>query len=265
MSRGLVTVGIWLALVSGAGVGVRSAQTPLPRPAATYAGRDDAARAGCRAATIKGPAIAACVTTSFHDNQMDLVVYERSTSGVYAASDVMAITSWYWGARLSLVDALGAGTQWLVVETEGMRGTGVSQRVLLVIAWDGSGFRTVAAETLGYRCSRPTSGADYRLDVRQAFELTEGAPHIRFDYELSRDGQRVGAWTGGLRWNAGAFAFEAAPETVTTGSPVVDAVRARIAGVREYALKRPLDPRADSQAWIGESGLTGVLAAACAP
>jgi hypothetical protein len=256
---------LWLTLLAaGAGSAV-SAQTPIDRPRVTFATRDDATRAGCRPASVKGPGTDTCVTHSFHDNQLDLVVYEKPTGGAYAASDVMAITSWYWGAKLSLVDALGAGTQWMAVDTEGMRGTGISQRVLVVIAWDGARFRTVATETLGYRCSRPTSAADYRLDVRQTFESSEGTPRIRLDFELSRDEQRVGAWTGGLRWNAGAFAFEAGPDAVTAASPTVDAIRTRIAGVRDYALKRPLDPRGNSQAWIGESGLTNVLDPACVP
>ena len=240
-----------------------SANQDRPR---RFASRGDAAESGCRFAAVKGPGIDACVLTGFRDRYLDLVIYERGTGDAYAISDEMAISSWYEGATLSLVDLLGTGTDWLVIDTEGMRGTGIFQRVLFAIGWDGTRFRTAAAESLDYRCSRPTSPADYRLNVRHAFAPLRGATALYLDYELTKDGQRIGAWSDRLRWRASQFAFAPFDSTVDAMEPAALRIREQIGHARVYSAVRPLAPgQDDSSRWMGNSGLMDVLSPACAP
>jgi beta-lactamase regulating signal transducer with metallopeptidase domain len=240
-----------------------SAGQDLPQ---RLASRAEAAAGGCRFAAVKGPGVDACVLTGFRDRHLDVSVYERAPDGAYVRSDEMAISSWYEGATLSLVDLLGTGTDWLVIDTEGMRGTGIFQRVLFAIGWDGTRFRTAASESLDYRCSRPTSPADYRLTVRHAFKPLRGATALYLDYELTKDGQRIGLWSDRLRWRAAQFAF--APFEATTGAlePGALRIREQIGYARVYSAVRPLAPgQDDSGRWMGNSGLMDVLSPACAP
>lgn len=240
----------------------RPAGQGLPR---RFASRSEALEAGCRFAAVKGPATDTCVLTGFRDRHLDIVVYERGSGGAYAASDEMAISSWYEGATLSLVDLLGTHTDWLVIDTEGMRGTGIFQRVLLVIGWDGSRFRTAAAESLHYRCSRPTSPEDYSLEVRHTFAPLRGAPGLHLDYELMRADQRIGAWSDRLRWSAAQFAFTPFESTAGVTEPVIHRIRDEIRGARVYSAVRPLNPAADSTRWMQNSGVMDALGPACSP
>ncbi|MEO7892174.1 MAG: hypothetical protein ABIW19_19435 [Vicinamibacterales bacterium] len=193
---------------------------------------------------------------------MHVVVYDRSRDG-YIAANEMAIPSWSGAAKLSFEDVLGAGTDWLAIDTVGMHGTGIFQRALLVVAWDGTSFRTVAAESLGYRCSRPTAPADYELQVTHSFATTSGSRTLQLQYDLTRDKQAIGRWCDSLRWNAAQFAFVPVPPTVDVSNPMIEGIRERIARVRDYAITRPLDPIDGSNRWLGDSGMMNVLDPVC--
>ena len=231
-------------------------------PPDSFSSREEALRAGCRFVTLKGPRTDTCVLSAFGQNQMDLVVYERTDSPSYRARHQIPITSWYWGAKLSFVDVLGRGTNWLVIDTEGMRGTGIYQRVLFVIGWDGEHFRTVAAESLSYRCSRPTSPADYLLEVAYNFERGVD-PAIRFKYVLAENGRTIGQWSDLLRWNRGRFAFVPEATPFKLADSMAHTIREKIIRVREYSGDRPFNPGGDSYAWLDSSDLWGVLLPAC--
>jgi hypothetical protein len=143
-----------------------------------------------------------------------------------------------------------------------MRGTGIYQRVLFVIAWDGERFRTVAAESLSYRCSRPTSPADYLLEVTYKFE--PGAdPTIRLNYALTENARTIGQWSDILRWNRGKFVFVSDVTAVKLADSTAQAIREKILRVREYSGDRPFNPGGDSYAWLESSELWGVLLPAC--
>jgi hypothetical protein len=205
-----------------------------------FLSQTEAKQAGCAFGHVEGPTVNACVLTGFTQNQMDVVIYERSEGSSYTAGHHFVIPSWSWGAKLSFLDA--HGTDWLVVDTEGMRGTGISQRILLVIAWDGRSFRTVAAESLGYGCYRPSAQADYKLEVQHAFGSTNGAPSIRLDYELLKDNQRVGSWSDSLDWNTARFSFEPVSTAAVLSGPTVAMIRQKMTGVRDYFLSHRLAP-----------------------
>jgi hypothetical protein len=146
-----------------------------------------------------------------------------------------------------------------------MHGTGIFQRVLFVIGWDGSRFRTAAAESLDYRCVRPTSTMDYALHVRWAFEAAGGAPVLRLDYELTRDEQPIGRWSDRLRWNAAQFAFAPYQATHDVREPVAVRIRNQVGHVRVYSASRSMNPASGSDEWMSNSELMDVLSPACAP
>jgi len=227
-----------------------------------FSSRQEAIRGGCRLVAVKGPSTDTCVLSTFGENQMDLVIYERADSRSYKAKHKIPITSWYWGAELSFVDLLGRTTNWLVIDTEGMRGTGIYQRVLFVIAWDGEHFRTVAAESQSYRCSRPTSSADYLLDVGYNFESGVN-PALRLNYVLKEDDRTIGQWSDRLLWDQEKFTFVPDATTIKLSSPTVQAIRSKISHVREYSAGRPFNPGGDSLEWLAASDLLGVLVPAC--
>jgi hypothetical protein len=252
-----------VALIAAAALTLPQGSRDLPR---RLASRNAATQAGCRFAAVKGPTTEACILARVQADPMDVVVYERSADGAYTASNEMAIPSWSWEARLSLVDVLRRGTDWLVIDTVGMHGTGVHQRILLVIAWNGTSFRTVAAETLGYVCN-PTATIGYKLIVDHSFATVDGTRSLKLKYELTnelaRDKQRIGAWSDSLRWDAARFTFVPSRSAIGLSSPVVDSIRERIARVREYSVTRPFDPGRGSDRWIADSGLTDVLSPVC--
>ena len=101
-----------------------------------FASRTDAQTNGCDFERVEGPAVDTCLLTGFGANQMDVLVFAPAPDLSYRASQRLVVTSWYWGAKLSFLHA--AETDWLVIGTEGTRGTGILQHVLLVVAWDGS-------------------------------------------------------------------------------------------------------------------------------
>jgi hypothetical protein len=183
---------------------------------------------------------------------------------LYDMKHLISIPSWYDDFKLSYFDVLG--NEWLLLDTNGARGTGIAQRLLVAIAWDGKQFRTVAAESLDYRCVRPTSPADYALDVKHAFIFEGAGLSLRLEYTLTRDQEVVGQWSNVLRWSTPSFAFTQSESATIRSNSTVDAIRARIERVREYSLAHPLDPTRGSDAWIMmDSGLSDVLAPACFP
>src|SRR5580765_5386526 len=256
----LIPASIAAASTQGRGQNVDS---DLP---ARLASRSAAEKAGCRFAHLKGPSIDSCILTTFHGNQMDLAVYEPSQDGVYAKSTVMEISSWYWDAKVSFIDAAEKNTNWMAISTEGMRGTGISQRVLLVIGWDGSRFRTLASETLDYDCYFPTSPEDFKLQVHYAFELMSGRPGLRIQYELMKAGDRIAAWSDQLRFNPSNFAFVPFRNSEDVSNLVAVRVREQIRRTRVYATAQQLNP-ADSLPrqweWLDKSGLLEAMTPAC--
>lgn len=242
---------------------LRQASSELP---VRLASRSAAEKAGCRFAHIKGPSIDSCILTIFHDNQMDLAIYEPSRDGVYTRAHFLELSSWYWDAKLSFVDALNSGTDWIAISTEGMRGTGIHHRILLVIGWDGARFRTLASETLDYGCFRPTSPDDFKLEVRYAFETLSGRPGIRINYELIKNEARIGAWSDQLRYNPSTFAFVPFKDSVEQSNLLVDRIREQIRRTRVYATSQQMNP-ADNLArqtdWLNNSGLLEVMDPAC--
>jgi len=251
---------IGIALGFAAAFTLAQAVTGLPP---RFASRSAAVMAGCRMSVLKGAGSETCVLTELQSDPMRIMVYQRSSDGVYTASNEMAITSWSWTAKLSLTDILGTGADGLVIDTAGIHGTGINQRILLAIAWDGSRFRTVATESLGYGCYRPTATADYQLAVDHKFVTTNGKRTLQLKYELTKDKQRIGEWTDILPWDPARFMFVLPPPNAAASNSFVDKVRERIARVRDYSLGHPLDPVKGSEHWIGVSGLMNVLDPVC--
>jgi hypothetical protein len=220
-------------------------------------------KAGCRHAPVLGPGIDACVLTKFEDQQMDLGVYKKSRNS-YGVAQEMVIPAHGWDAHLSFVDALHKGTDWLVIETPGMYGTGISQQIVLILAWDGERFRTVTAETLNYRCQMLASDPEYKLDVHRIVESSGGTPVLHFEYEMLKDDQPVGQWSDFLRWDAAGFAFVPSAAEDAPADSVTAPIRESIRKVREYSATHPLDPiKGDTDAWIRDSGLMEVFAPYC--
>jgi hypothetical protein len=232
------------------------------QPPSQFGSRAVATRAGCRFAAVKGADSESCVLASTQQDPMRVVVYDRAADGTFRAAQNLIIPSWAWGAKLSFERFISPGPEWLVIDTAGMHGTGISQRVLLLIGWDGARFRTVAAESVRYECSRPTSSAAYVFHAAHSFIATGSATMLQFRYELTRDGQRVGGWNDSLQWDAARFAF--VPSTTPDmSSALMQGIRDRIARLRTYSLNRPFDPASGSETWFGDSGLLNVLDPAC--
>jgi hypothetical protein len=102
-------------------------------------------------------------------------VYDQAIDGAHAVANELALPSQYHESTLALASMPGQRTEWLVIESTGMHGTAIGQRVLFVVGWNGDRFRTVAAESLDYRCSRPTS-PDQREARRRVFH--RDGPHL---------------------------------------------------------------------------------------
>jgi hypothetical protein len=220
-------------------------------------------KAGCRIKAVLGPGTNACVLAEYEDQQMDLGVYKKSGNS-YSAVQQMVIPAHAWDAHLSFLDALRKGTDWLVIETPGMYGTGIHQQIVLILAWDGARFRTVAAETLNYECNLQVSEPDYKLDVHRILESRGDTPILHFEYEVLSDDQPVGQWSDFLRWDATRFAFVPSAAEDAPADSVTAPIRESIRKVREYSATHPLDPiKGDTGVWIDESGLTYVFAPYC--
>ncbi len=236
---------------------------PLPQ---RFASRAEATAAGCLFGHLKGPDIDSCVLGAYANGSLNLSLYDRSRDGTYAIANQLVIPSQYHDSTLSLADMLGQRTDWLVIETTGRHGTGIAQRVLFVIAWNGSGFRAVAAESLDYRCSKPTAPADYALRVRHAFKPLGGAPGLLLDYELVKDGRLIGKWNQQLRWSAYGSRFMPYQSRVDLRlEPAIDHILAQLERIRVYSASGPMDPTGDAARWMGRSELMDMLGPACSP
>jgi hypothetical protein len=232
----------------------------LPRQ---FASRDAATQAGCPFVPVKGAATDTCVLTTTQGDPMHVGIYDRTADGQYVIANQLHVPSWSWNAKVSFEDVLGSGTDWLVIDTPGMHGTGLSQQVLLLIGWNGRSFQTAAAESLSYGCFRPTADADTQLSVSYSFATGNGVRILQLAYVLTRDTQEVGRWNDALRWDPARFAFVAdRSSTDPSNSPVRD-IRGRLAGVRAYSLTHPFDPATGSERWFGDSGLMNVLDPVC--
>ena len=231
----------------------------------SFSSAEAAKSAGCDFAHVEGPAIDACLFASFGGNEMDIVIYEPSEGGSYRIGNRVVVTSWYWDGKLFFLNV--SGTDWLVIETDGTHGTGIAQSILLIIAWDGSRFRTVATETLGYRCT-PTDDMNYVLDVQHRFEETLGAPpDLHLDYELKSHEQTIGLWNDTLVWSARRFVFEHAGTLTVQSNQAVEQVRRSIGAVRDYFSNKPFELSSNGvtaaannqQQQLGDSGLADIL------
>jgi hypothetical protein len=228
-----------------------------------FASPDVARSAGCQPAALKGPEVRICIVVIQDANPMVLGVYEESPGGTVALSHRLAIPSWGWDAKLSVVDVLDRGTEWLVIRTPGMHGTGLSQEVLFVLGWDGARFRAVVAESLGYRCGRPSAPADYVLWVTDVFERRADALRLHLRYQLTRNGETIGRWAAALQWNPAGFVFEPVQSTTDMANPLVTRIQEGIGKARAYAVLHPLDPVKGAAEWLHGSGLMNVLDSAC--
>lgn len=228
-----------------------------------YATRGEADQGGCHFAALKKPDLDNCVVVQFVEHEARLGVFDFGPAPAYSRAHSFPISSWYWGATTSFIASSRPGVSWLVVETEGMRGTGVSQRVLLVLGWDGKRFQTVAAESLDYTCTRPLAAADYKLTVSSAFEPQNG-PTLRLSYVLSKNNQAIARWSDIRKWDEALRQFGAASESVELSDAQSDAVRQRMAQARSRTMSKPLVPEVmDSSEWLTESGLLRVLGDLC--
>jgi hypothetical protein len=203
------------------------------------------------------------VLTTTQGDPMHVGIYDRTADGQYVLANQLHVPSWSWNAKVSFEDVLGSGTDWLVIDTPGMHGTGISQRVLLLIGWNGRSFQTATAESLSYRCSRPTADADYQLNASHSFTTSNGTRTLQLAYVLSRDSQEIGRWNDTLRWDPARFAFVADQAAVDASSPTIRSIRERFVKVRAYSLTHPFDPATGSDRWFADSGLMNVLDPVC--
>ena len=244
---------VFLVLVSS--VALCSADTlPDQFPSQTVA-----EEAGCRFAAVKGPAATACVTTAFGGQELSIGIYESQPSGAIIRTEMMRITSWYWAAKVSFRDIMQSGTDWLVVETEGNRGTGVRQTVLVVIGWDGDQWSTLVVESLTYNVWRPNGPEDVGLAVTYAFQTSPRGPVLRLKYSLRRGTRPAARWEERLHWNRRRHAFLSQTSTRVSGSSLPGQIRAKIGRVRRYFLGHRPDPKDISVDWFGQSGLMNIL------
>jgi hypothetical protein len=242
------------------------ADAAASRPPQGFASRAEATAAGCLFGHLKGPDTDICVLGQYTDNSLKLDVYATTPDGAMQVQNELAIPSQYYETSLSLADMLGQGTDWMVVETTGMHGTGIGQRVLFVLAWDGTRFRAVAAETLDYHCAKPTSQYDYALRVQHEFKPLARAPGLVLDYQLTRDGALIGKWTQQLRWRDHERRFVPYQSTVEVQTdPVVHHLLAQLERVRVYSASGPMDPARNANDWMGRSELMDVMGPACSP
>src|SRR5262249_22694655 len=121
---------------------------------------------------------------------------------------------WYQSARVSVANVDGRSADVLIVNTEGARGTGVTQRVLLVIGWRGDRFALLLLESLSLRSS--AMGNQRNLEGSYKWSRRVGKiKGVAFSYHYiqkekvaGRHVDEFGAiWEDKLRWNEDSQSF----------------------------------------------------------
>ena len=231
-----------------------------------YLSREEAEKDGCQFAALKGPGSINCFKVEPQDREIFVVVYDRTKASGFTKSQILIIPSWYLSATVISINVLSGGGDWLLVNTEGMRGTGVSQRILTVLAWNGERFCTVAVESGTYSCHPPSPDDRYTLTVTHAFASENAIPFLKLSYALSRNEQVVSIWTDILEWDSHSFKPVEFPLSNNIREPIVNVIRKRISEVRLYLRTHLIDLTKDSlMEWFNNSGVTDILLPECYP
>src|SRR5262249_45826366 len=155
---------------------------------------------GCISAPVI-PGARTCFVTTDTEDPMRLGVYEQDPAGPFVLTHTLHIPNWSWTTDVTTADVIRTRTDAFVIKAIGMHGTGIIQRMRLVIGWNGHAFAPMAIESLSYECVPPTSRAHDKLDVRDSFQfIAKEQPGLRLRYTLTRDGAAVGTWTDLLGW-----------------------------------------------------------------
>ncbi|WP_148714296.1 hypothetical protein [Chitinolyticbacter meiyuanensis] len=147
----------------------------------------------------------------------------------------LAISSWYHSNRLGPLALFSGRAPLLSLTTTGVRGTGVHQRLWLLLGAEAARCRPLLLETLSAH-QWVIGDADYRLTVMPTLQAGR-LPRIVIDYELRRvpndDGESrvTHRWRDTLRWQATTQRFELLTRSGQPFAPAVaeiDVTRARL-------------------------------------
>ncbi|HSC79349.1 MAG TPA: hypothetical protein VLC08_03255 [Chitinolyticbacter sp.] len=147
----------------------------------------------------------------------------------------LSISSWYQSNRLGPLPLFSGRAPLLSLTTTGVRGTGVHQRLWLLLEAEQDQCRALLLETLSAHQWVP-GDADYQLNVTPRLYPAR-APRIVIDYQLRRVPNDEGPsrithrWRDTLRWQARAQRFVLAARSgrpFASAVAEIDATRSRL-------------------------------------
>ncbi len=164
---------------------------------------------GCKIKKLKTTNAKNCIIETFNGQELFLVIYDSNEQDKYIKAEQIKVTSWYNEAKVSYEDLLGNGTDFILVEFEGNRGTGTSQKILAIIGWHEDRFVPVLIESLSYYIEERDLLTD--LNVNYKIE-NKGSPKITINLSYSYS-QKIHnktikeKWIDSLPWNEATFSF----------------------------------------------------------
>jgi len=173
----------------------------------------DAKQHQCRLAALKSKHPRTCFLLNYdYANQVLISIYDENEKGEFTKSQELCIPSWYGMAKAKAQDLLGTGQDFLLVEFEGNRGSGVLQMVLMGLAWFDGQWQPAFAETHSYYISGPGNQEDLNLTYR--FRREKDHPlSLLLDYRYvgKSDGKmphgEKKTWKDELFWNPQTHSF----------------------------------------------------------
>jgi hypothetical protein len=176
---------------------------------ASFATKNDAVRQGCEFHRLKSTKTSNCVLRKFIGHDLVLTVYDPSPDGQWQQAERLSVTSWYNKAKVSYLDILGTGVDFIRVDFEGNTGSGTFQQILTLIGWRDGQFRPALMETTNYFEYEKGFKKELRMRYKSRKQGTEDVS-LELVYDFSRQapsGAIKKTWTESLKWHKNSFSF----------------------------------------------------------
>lgn len=174
----------------------------------SFKNEKEAAQAGCKIIFLKNTQYKSCVLGQTEGNELSLAFYDQDSSGAFQYQQNISISSWYLEAKFNFIKVFEKGPQFIAVEFEGNTGTGVIQKVYLLIGWNQNHFEAAFLENKNYMMNvlgnETVAKTDFQFHASTSPELLLQHSYHQKGKDIKRIDKK---WSETLRWNPKNFSF----------------------------------------------------------
>lgn len=177
-----------------------------------FASSQEAEQEGCVITKLKDEFPSSCIMKETGDQMVTLVIYDGDKNGRYTRAEELCIPTYYWDASIKFLHIFKSSNATIEVKFTGAHGTGLGQKILMLVRWHHGKFVPILAETIEYHVNGMSEKQKMIVNYKYN-NIRKDRPVVELFYSIQiKDIEQKkfkfkANWNDELTWNENNFSF----------------------------------------------------------